>query len=124
LSGTPFDWALCTGGRGADLRLIAVATGRADVLAADEARLIAQAAELRALFGPAVAQTAVAAATVRREPAAFLTVRPGVSALRPLQQSPFANLLLAGDWTDTGLPATLESAVSSAQRCAQAIDQR
>jgi len=31
-----------------------------------------------------------------------------------------ANLFLAGDWTDTGLPATLESAVVSGERAAAA----
>jgi uncharacterized protein with NAD-binding domain and iron-sulfur cluster len=31
------------------------------------------------------------------------------------------NLLLAGDWTDTGLPATLESAIRSGDLCAQII---
>jgi uncharacterized protein with NAD-binding domain and iron-sulfur cluster len=44
-----------------------------------------------------------------------------MTAHRPLQQSPFPNLLLAGEWTDTGLPATVESAVVSGDRCAQAI---
>ncbi|MGH7229117.1 MAG: FAD-dependent oxidoreductase [Nitrospiraceae bacterium] len=28
---------------------------------------------------------------------------------------------MAGDWTDTGLPATLDSAILSGDRCAQAI---
>jgi hydroxysqualene dehydroxylase len=52
---------------------------------------------------------------------ACLSMRPGMTAHRPLQQSPFPNLLLAGEWTDTGLPATVESAVVSGNRCAQAI---
>jgi len=48
-------------------------------------------------------------------------LRPGTASLRPLPQSPFPNLFLAGDWTDTGLPATLESAILSGDRCAEAI---
>ncbi len=56
-----------------------------------------------------------------REPQAFLSLRPGTASLRPLPQSPFPNLFLAGDWTDTGLPATLDSAILSGDRCAQAI---
>ncbi len=56
-----------------------------------------------------------------RSPRAFLSLRPGTAGLRPLQQSPFANLFVAGDWTDTGLPATLESAVLSGERCAAAV---
>jgi hydroxysqualene dehydroxylase len=35
-------------------------------------------------------------------------------------RTPMANLFLAGDWTDTGLPATLESAVVSGERAAAA----
>jgi squalene-associated FAD-dependent desaturase len=35
-------------------------------------------------------------------------------------RTPVANLFLAGDWTDTGLPATLESAVLSGERAAAA----
>lgn len=59
-----------------------------------------------------------------RAPRALLSVRQGTAALRPLPQSPFANLFVAGDWTDTGFPSTLESAVVSGLRCAKAIMQR
>ncbi len=38
---------------------------------------------------------------------------PGSEELRPVQQSPIANLQLAGDWTQTGWPATMEGAVRS-----------
>ena len=38
---------------------------------------------------------------------------PGVDDFRPIQQSPIANLQLAGDWTRTGWPATMEGAVRS-----------
>lgn len=56
-----------------------------------------------------------------RCPRACLSMRPRMTPHRPLQQSPFQNLFLAGEWTDTGLPATVESAVVSGDRCAQAI---
>jgi flavin-dependent amine oxidoreductase len=39
---------------------------------------------------------------------------------RPSTRTRIANLFLAGDWTDTGLPATLESAVVSGERAAAA----
>ena len=38
---------------------------------------------------------------------------PGVDAWRPPQQSPVSNLQVAGDWTQTGWPATMEGAVRS-----------
>ncbi|MEI8021756.1 MAG: hydroxysqualene dehydroxylase HpnE [Schlesneria sp.] len=46
---------------------------------------------------------------------------PGVDALRPVQQSPVANLQLAGDWTQTGWPATMEGAVRSGYLAASNI---
>ncbi len=58
---------------------------------------------------------------VVREPHAFLTLSPGTRVLRPLPQSPFHNLYIGGDWTDTGLPATLESAIVSGIRCADIL---
>ncbi len=51
----------------------------------------------------------------------ILTLSPGAKTRRPIQRSPIANLLLAGAWTDTGWPANLESAVISAERCADVI---
>ena len=38
---------------------------------------------------------------------------PGAQSLRPLQRTPIPGLTLAGDWTQTGWPATMESAVRS-----------
>ena len=44
---------------------------------------------------------------------AVFSVTPGVEKLRPSQQTPIWNLQIAGDWTDTGWPSTMESAVRS-----------
>ena len=41
------------------------------------------------------------------------SVLPGIDELRPQQQSMVPNLQLAGDWTQTGWPATMEGAVRS-----------
>ena len=40
---------------------------------------------------------------------------------RPLQQTGIKNLILAGDWVDTGLPATIESAVKSGRQASELI---
>lgn len=61
---------------------------------------------------------------VIREDHAALWLRPGAALLRPIQQSPIRNLLVAGPWTDTGWPATVESAVASATRCEAIIASR
>jgi squalene-associated FAD-dependent desaturase len=46
---------------------------------------------------------------------------PGVDLLRPEQQSPIRNVQLAGDWTQTGWPSTMEGAVRSGYLAAQNI---
>jgi squalene-associated FAD-dependent desaturase len=53
----------------------------------------------------------------------FATFSPcvGVDALRPPTVTPIRGLYLAGDWTDTGLPATIEGAVQSGYAAAEAI---
>ena len=52
--------------------------------------------------------------------AVFSTV-PGVDQLRPPQQTPIRGLMLAGDWTATLWPATMESAVRSGRLAAEAV---
>jgi squalene-associated FAD-dependent desaturase len=52
---------------------------------------------------------------------AVFSVRPGIEQLRPPQQTPLENLVLAGDWTFTGWPATMEGAVRSGYLAAEAV---
>jgi uncharacterized protein with NAD-binding domain and iron-sulfur cluster len=59
-------------------------------------------------------------ATVVREKQATFSLAPG-QPRRPGTRTEVANLFLAGDWTDTGLPATIEGAVVSGNRAACAI---
>jgi uncharacterized protein with NAD-binding domain and iron-sulfur cluster len=49
---------------------------------------------------------------------------PGIDALRPRQQSAVSNLQLAGDWTRTGWPATMEGAVKSGFLAAENVMER
>jgi hydroxysqualene dehydroxylase len=67
---------------------------------------------------PGVAQAQLRHALVVKEVAATLAPTPELQPLRPGPAGPVSDLLLAGDWTDTGLPATLESAASSGHRAA------
>ncbi|HEX3163532.1 MAG TPA: hydroxysqualene dehydroxylase HpnE [Pseudolabrys sp.] len=59
-----------------------------------------------------------------RERRATFAATPGQNALRPAAETSSANLFLAGDWTATGLPATLESAVRSGYRAADLVNFR
>jgi squalene-associated FAD-dependent desaturase len=59
-----------------------------------------------------------------RERRATFAATPAQNARRPGAITRFHNLFLAGDWTDTGLPATIESAIRSGRRAANLIAQR
>jgi thioredoxin reductase len=60
---------------------------------------------------------------VVREKRATFSVAPGQPA-RPRTATSVPGLWLAGDWMDTGLPATIESAVVSGHRAAAAAMKR
>jgi len=54
-----------------------------------------------------------------KERRATFAATPEQAARRPQTATRWSNLLLAGDWTDTGLPATIEGAVRSGQKAAR-----
>ncbi len=56
-----------------------------------------------------------------RERRATFEATPEQDALRPVAPTPYKNLFLAGDWTDTGLPATIEGSVRSGNRAADLV---
>jgi len=60
-------------------------------------------------------------ARVVTDPTAVLSVRPGVDAVRPAAVTAVPNLFLAGDWTATGWPSTMEGAVRSGRLAALAV---
>jgi squalene-associated FAD-dependent desaturase len=67
---------------------------------------------LEALF-PMARKARVVSFFVTREHAATFRPSPGTAALRPGPETGTAGLFLAGSWTDTGWPATMEGAVRS-----------
>jgi squalene-associated FAD-dependent desaturase len=55
---------------------------------------------------------------VVKEKRATFAATPAQDALRPISETGWRNFILAGDWTDTGLPATIEGAVRSGETAA------
>ena len=92
-----------------------------DLLALDKTAIRdAVVSELAEIWSAARMATLLNRKVVTEHGATF-SVRPGVEALRPPQRTPIDGLFLAGDWTDTGWPATMEGAVRSGYLAAQAI---
>jgi hydroxysqualene dehydroxylase len=56
-----------------------------------------------------------------RERRATFAATPGENAKRPAARTAWRNLVLAGDWTNTGLPATIEGAIRSGNQAADLI---
>jgi zeta-carotene desaturase len=106
---------------GADAsHLSLVSSGAADILAETNIELVHRAhAELLDAL-PDVRAAKLLRATVVREPRATFSLAPGEPA-RPSTETGLQGLLLAGDWIDTGLPATIESAVRSGHMAADCI---
>ena len=76
--------------------------------------------DLRAIHLPALERLFPAACSARvvdffvtRQPEATFRAAPGQAALRPRPRTAVSGLYLAGAWTDTGWPATMEGAVRS-----------
>jgi zeta-carotene desaturase len=82
---------------------------------------IAQAVRELAEFFPAVPTAKLEKAALVKEMGATFGVPPGIDASRPTSVSPWANCFLAGDWTATGWPSTMESAARSGHLAAEAI---
>jgi squalene-associated FAD-dependent desaturase len=75
-------------------------------------------------FFPVVREAKLTKATVIKEVHATFAPMPGVDAFRPSNHSPWPRLFLAGDWTGTGWPSTMEGAVRSGYGAAEALSGR
>jgi squalene-associated FAD-dependent desaturase len=113
-----FDHGAITDGAASHHSL--VSSGAAVIVGRDNDTLTGIAlGELQAAF-PAARAASVTRASVVRERRATFSLAPGQPA-RPRAVTPLAGFYLAGDWTDTGLPGTIESAAASGHRAAAAI---
>ena len=101
--------------------IVSVTVSAADDLAAAPADMIAS--RLWADVSRALDMRSAAMPRFRivKERRATFAQTPAAMRLRAKTRTATANLYLAGDWTDTGLPATIESAVRSGHAAAQAV---
>ena len=97
-----------------------VSSGASAIAGRSNQELIALASDEIRRALPGARQGTVVRATVVREKRATFSLAPGQPA-RPAVRTNVPGLFLAGDWTDTGLPATIEGAVLSGHAAARAI---
>lgn len=121
LPGRAMQWAfsrLRSDGASAEHFVSLVSSGAGPLVARTNEELIATAIDELASAVPEMRSAKVVRATVVREPRATFSLAPGQPA-RPKCQTAVRGLYLAGDWIDTGLPATIESAVRSGHAAAE-----
>ncbi|HEY8535302.1 MAG TPA: hydroxysqualene dehydroxylase HpnE [Vicinamibacterales bacterium] len=100
--------------------LAMVSSGASAIVGLDNRTLVERARDDLASALPAARGAQVRRAIVVREKRATFSLAPGGPA-RPGAWTPVAGFFLAGDWTDTGLPATIEGAVASGHRAADLV---
>jgi squalene-associated FAD-dependent desaturase len=85
------------------------------------ADVIALAVRELADFFPVAKEAKIEKAHVVKEVRATFSARAGLEQARPLSATKFSNFFLAGDWTRSGWPATMEGAVRSGYLAAEAV---
>ncbi len=113
-----FEKRLAFGEEASHLSLVSSAAGAIAARPAEELVRLAAAEVAGAL--PAARGAALLRGSAIREKQATFSLAPGQPP-RPSTETPVAGLVLAGDWIDTGLPGTIESAVVSGHRAASSV---
>lgn len=118
---SPAQWIFDRSGPGPEQHLVVSLSAADTLIRRRSAELVAtQQSALAALF-PAAASTPLREAFVTREPHATFRQAPGTRAWRPAAATALPGLALAGAWTDTGWPDTMEGAVRSGDSAAEVI---
>jgi squalene-associated FAD-dependent desaturase len=87
----------------------------------DDAAIVQATVREIAEFAPAARTARVVHADLHRIPMAIACPKPGTEMKRPQARTPVPGLVLAGDWTRTRLPSSMESAVCSGFLAAEAV---
>ena len=130
LLGTTTQWVfnrskLTANGNGTGQQCVsAVISAGRDVVEWDTSRVAdTVVSDLRSLV-PAARAAQLLRSVVVKEKHATISPTPAAERLRPPPRTSVDNFFLAGDWVQTGLPPTIESAVVSGQRAAQLVAAR
>lgn len=107
------------GGAGHRISLVTSAAGEA--MGRSSESLVEQGRAALARVLPASRKARIRHALVLKERRATTPPRPGFGARRPAARTMIRNLWLAGDWTATGLPPTMESAAISGRLAAEEV---
>ncbi len=101
--------------------LTAVISGAHDCLDLSKHQLVKMAIKDIASAFPAAGTASILHSVIIKEKRATFSPTNEIESFRPSQKTRIENFYLAGDWTDTGLPATIEGAVKSGFHCAGLI---
>lgn len=116
-----FNRSAITGSNGGGQQLALVTSGARSSARLSKEELIELATSEMRRFFPRARSARLRHATVVREHEATISHTVGVARMRPPARTSITGLYIAGDWTATGLPATIESAVRSGYECAESI---
>ncbi|MBM4162347.1 MAG: FAD-dependent oxidoreductase [Ignavibacteria bacterium] len=98
-----------------------VISGAAEYVEKDKEKIVSMALDALRNALPAARQSSIVHSLVIKEKRATFSPTPVVETLRPATETGIENLFLAGDWTDTGYPATIEGAVMSGRVAADRV---
>ncbi|MCX6344827.1 MAG: hydroxysqualene dehydroxylase HpnE [Armatimonadetes bacterium] len=123
IAGEPFGWVFNkTNDFGLEFACLhAVASAADNIVGRSKRELVELALRAAKKASPPVSKSILKRALVYRAPRATFSTTASSKSARPGNITPLSNIFLAGDWTDTPWPATIESAVRSGRAAAQAV---
>jgi len=126
---SPIHWIFASRGARdrkppAGARLALVVSGARELVERPASELASLAAAEVRRYLPRARPAVLQHTLVIKERLATFAPCAGIGSLRLPQETPIPNLVLAGDWTDTGLPGTLESAALGGHRGGELIRKR